>query len=258
MACESFSQEFGSQKFGSEKLDTYLDGELPESEERAVREHLRSCSSCAADALDRMQMKRSIQMAGERFRPDPAFRARIQRAASAPKRAGRVWNWPTVFAFSTAAIVLIAVLSTFYLQKREREGRLVSELVDLHVATLASANPVDVVSTDRHTVKPWFEGKLPFTFDLPELEGSPFTLVGGRAAYLDQSAGAELIFRIRQHNLSVFIFQERAGGPSCAGVARADELNFHLRGWTRNGLCYFVVGDVNQDDLNKLAALMQG
>ena len=77
------------------------------------------------------------------------------------------------------------------------------------MATLASANPVDVISTDRHTVKPWFEGKIPFTFNLPELEGSPFALVGGRVSYLNQSPGAELIFRVRQHQISVFIFQER-------------------------------------------------
>jgi anti-sigma factor RsiW len=256
MACEHWSEKVGSEKSWSEKLDTYLDGELPGNDEREVREHLRACPSCAADALDRMQMKRSIQAAGQRFRPDPAFRSRMQRA-TVPKRGVRPWHWPTVFALSTAAIVLVAALSTAYLQKRDREGRLVSELVDLHVATLASSNPVDVISTDRHTVKPWFEGKLPFTFDLPDLQGSPFTLVGGRTTYLNESAGAELIFRIRQHNLSVFIFQERAVGAGCAGAATASELNFHLQGWSRNGLCYFVVGDVNQDDLEKLAALMK-
>lgn len=257
MACERWSENAGSERSWSEQLDTYLDGELPEKDEVAIREHLRSCSSCAAETLDRMQTKRSIQAAGQRFRPDPAFRERIQQAVSTPKRAARVWRWPTVFALSAAAVVLLAAFSSFLLQKRDREKRIVSELVDLHVATLASSNPVDVISTDRHTVKPWFEGKLPFTFDLPELQGSPFTLVGGRTAYLNQSAGAELIFRIRQHNLSVFIFQERAIGPDCDGIASASELNFHLRGWSRNGLCYFVIGDVNQDDLDKLAALLK-
>jgi anti-sigma factor RsiW len=257
MACELWSQKFGSQKTGSEKLDAYLDGELSPAEERETREHLRTCPSCAADALDRMQIKRSIHAAGERFRPDAALRARVQKAAAAPKRTTRLWHWPTAFALSAAAIVLIAALSAAYIQKRDREGRLISELVDLHVAALASSNPVDVISTDRHTVKPWFEGKLPFTFDLPDLQNSPFTLIGGRTAYLNQSAGAELIFRIRQHNLSVFIFQERALGSNCAGVANASQLNFHLQGWSRNDLCYFVVGDVNQDDLAKLASLMK-
>jgi anti-sigma factor RsiW len=168
-----------------------------------------------------------------------------------------VLEWPAVFALSAAALVLVAALAAVHLQDRDRERRVVSELVDLHVATLASSNPVDVVSTDRHTVKPWFEGKLPFTFDLPDLQGSPFTLIGGRTAYLNQSAGAELIFRVRQHNLSVFIFQERALGSACAGTAETSELNFHLERWSRNGLCYFVVGDVNHDELEKLATLMK-
>ena len=109
-------------------------------------------------------------------------------------------------ATAAAVLLVVAVLVTV---KRNGEQQLMSELVDQHVATLASPNPVDVVSTDRHTVKPWFAGKIPFTFNLPELQDSPFVLVGGRVSYLNQSPGAELIFRVRQHQISVFIFQEK-------------------------------------------------
>lgn len=240
----------------TEKLGPYLDGELPEQEERSLRDHLRTCATCATGALDLMQLKRSVKLAAQRFHPDPEFRARVQQTIAARERS--VWRWPMVFAFSAAAIALVAVLSAIYQQSRTRERPLVSELVDLHVATLASPNPVDVVSTDRHTVKPWFEGKLPFTFDLPELQGTPFTLIGGRTSYLHQSAGAELVFRIRQHNLSLFIFPERALSASCSGTQSISELNFHIQSWSQNGLCYFVVGDVNHDDLNKLAVLLKG
>jgi anti-sigma factor RsiW len=155
------------------------------------------------------------------------------------------------------AAVLIA--SAFLLTQSQRRGerQLMSELVDQHVATLASSNPVDVVSTDRHTVKPWFEGKIPFTFNLPELQGSPFALAGGRVAYVKQSPGAELIFRIRQHQISVFIFQERAlegaGGSESARTA----LSFEVRSWCRNGLCYFVIGDAGAQDLGQLAELLK-
>ena len=132
-----------------------------------------------------------------------------------------------------------------------------SELVDQHVATLASSNPVDVVSTDRHTVKPWFEGKIPFTFNLPELQGSPFALAGGRVAYVNQSPGAELIFRVRQHQISVFIFQERAlaraGGTESVRAA----LSFEVRTWCRNELCYFVIGDASAQDLDQLVELLK-
>jgi anti-sigma factor RsiW len=240
-----------------EKLDAYVDGELPREDEQAFREHFKSCDNCAADALDRVQMKRSIQAAAMRYRPDPALRARVRSSIAAPSSTKRTWRWAPSFAFAAACVVLIAALWTSHFRRYTREQQLVSELVDLHVATLASASPVDVVSTDRHTVKPWFEGKLPFTFDLPELQGSPFTLIGGRTSYLNQSPGAELIFRIRQHNISAFIFQESAIEQNCR-LASASDFNFHLESWSRNGLCYFVVGDVNAEDLGKLAALLKG
>jgi len=133
---------------------------------------------------------------------------------------------------------------------------LLSELADLHVATLASSNPVDVVSTDRHTVKPWFAGKIPFTFNLPELQDSAFTLVGGKVSYLNQSPGAELIFRVRQHQISVFIFQEQVLGnvrPEDAVTA----LSFNVRSWSHNGLRYFVIGDASPEDLDKLSGLIK-
>jgi anti-sigma factor RsiW len=245
MACDQWSG----------KLDPYLDRELPDDEDRALLDHLRSCTACAVDVFLRVREKRAIQAAGMRFAPDPAFRARMARTVARSSRAPRAWGWPALAAFATA-IVLAAVLSGSFVRTRGRETQLVSELVDLHVATLASANPVDVISTDRHTVKPWFEGKLPFTFDLPELQGTEFTLIGGRTSYLNQSAGAELIFRVRQHNISVFIFPERTLGFAC-GSRSAGQMNFHVLSWTRNDLCYFMVGDVNPDDLDKLAALLK-
>src|SRR3989454_12268228 len=69
---------------------------------------------------------------------------------------------------------------------------------------------VDVISSDRHTVKPWFQGKIPFAFDLPQLQNSEFSLLGGRMAYLDQTPGAHLIYDMRKHHISVFVFQERS------------------------------------------------
>jgi anti-sigma factor RsiW len=123
------------------------------------------------------------------------------------------------------------------------------------VATLASANPVDVLSTDRHTVKPWFQGKIPFTFNLPELQNSGFTLVGGRVTYLGQAPGAELIYQIRKHQISVFIFQDRADLGS--GSSPQKELSFNLQSWTQDGLHYFVIGDASSIDIQALADMLK-
>src|SRR5579863_78943 len=115
---------------------------------------------------------------------------------------------------ATAMIAILAVSGLIIARVERihtRHGQQVfGELVDQHVATLASLSPVDVVSTDRHTVKPWFQGRIPFTFDLPELQNSEFSLLGGRMAYLEQTPGAQLIYKIRKHEISVFVFQEQS------------------------------------------------
>src|SRR5258708_16158579 len=120
---------------------------------------------------------------------------------------------------AAAVVLVVGTLTSTYLGTRSGRDQVFSEIADLHVATLASASPVDVISTDRHTVKPWFQGKIPFTFNLPELQGTDFTLVGGRVTYLAQSAGAQLIYRLRQHEISVFIFQDR--GVETSALASA-------------------------------------
>jgi anti-sigma factor RsiW len=246
MVCETWA----------EKLDAYLDGELPAAEARGLGEHLRGCSACAAESLSRVQQKRALQAAGQRFTPDPAFRSRIQEriAARRPTRWNRFW-FPVL---ATAMVLLIATVLPLTLNRRQRgEQQLMSRLADMHVATLASSNPVDVVSTDRHTVKPWFEGKIPFTFNLPELQDSPFVLLGGKVSYLNQSPGAELLFRLRQHQISVFVFQERALGNLHPDDAVQTALSFNVRSWSHNGLRYFVIGDASAQDLDKLSELLK-
>jgi anti-sigma factor RsiW len=251
MACEHWT----------EQLDAYIDGELPANEARALDEHLRGCSSCAAEALGKVQQKNAVHAAGQRFTPDPAFRARIhagiKKTIAAPKPTMWSQRWFPVFVTATAAVLLLASAFLLTLQhNRTSEQQRISELVDQHVAILASANPVDVVSTDRHTVKPWFAGRIPFTFNLPELQGSPFVLVGGRVSYLSQSPGAELIFRVRQHQISVFIFQDQKPGEAENESVRT-ALSFQVRTWRRNGLQYFVIGDASPQDLDNLSALIK-
>jgi anti-sigma factor RsiW len=237
----------------SEKLDTYLDGELSAAEARAVAEHLRGCAACAADALSRVQQKRAIRDAGQRFAPNPAFRARIEKSLAPRKRFAARRMWLPVLAISVGVLVAGAMFLTL----RRSQQQLIGELVDQHVATLASANPVDVISTDRHTVKPWFAGKIPFTFNLPELEGSPFELVGGKVSYLSQSPGAQLIFRVRQHQISLFVFQDREDGRASEKDWTGTDVSFSVRTWQHNGLRYFMIGDVSGQDLDKLSDLIK-
>jgi anti-sigma factor RsiW len=239
-----------------EKLDAYLDGELPPSEARQFGSHVRECSACAADALERVQMKRAVGVAGRAHEPSVEFRRKMFGEFTKAESKQRSWGWKLVLA--PAALVLIISLGVMLLVGREKSRReqTFGELADMHVMTLASAMPVDVVSTDRHTVKPWFEGKIPFAFNLPELRGSDFTLVGGKVAYLGRTPGAQLIYRIRKHQLSVFIFQDRGEATSWASDPLS-MLSFTFETWTKNGLRYYVVGDVPASDVESLSKLFR-
>jgi anti-sigma factor RsiW len=239
------------------KLDTYLDGELPANEMKTLDGHVRNCSACAADVLSRLQLKRAVQFAGKRYSPSAEFRARVQRQITTRPRLSWVPAWVTAAALM--AVLLVGTLVATYVgRQRQARAQAFSEVADLHVATLASANPVDVLSTDRHTVKPWFQGKIPFTFNLPELQNSEFTLLGGRVAYLGQAPGAQLIYQVRKHEISVFIFPEgstRGALPSDSGPLKHATFNF--QSWDQNGLRYIMVGDASADDLSKLADLLK-
>jgi len=247
MVCESWKA----------KVDTYLDGELPDEEMRTFDAHVRSCSSCAADVLTRVQTKRAIQVAGKRFTPTAEFRKQLQQSiVPKPQRDLRL-GWAT--ASAAAVILVVGALSSSYLSLSTRD-HVFSEIADLHVETLASSSPVDVLSTDRHTVKPWFQGRIPFAFDLPELQNSEFTLLGGRMAYLDQTPGAHLIYDVRKHHISVFVFQERAVNlPASLGKRSLspNNLTFNMETWSQGGLRYFVIGDANVGDIDDLAKLFK-
>jgi anti-sigma factor RsiW len=232
----------------TEKLEPYLDGELSSQETRELEGHLRSCPMCTSDVLRHLQMKRELRTAGRRFAPSSDFKLRIQQQIT-PKRSAPVfWRWAVpVFA------VLLVAIALYLGRQRSQDEYAANELADLHVSTLASATPVDVVSTDRHTVKPWFQGKIPFTFNLPELQNSEFTLVGGRLAFMNQTVGAHLIYQVRKHEISVFIFPEHA----LHAVNGHKTLSFSTESWNEGGLSYFVIGDAGHDDIHKLAELLK-
>jgi anti-sigma factor RsiW len=201
-------------------------------------------------------MKRAIHVAGKRYTPSAEFRKRMQQKIAVKPRRSFGLGW--TFAAAAAAIIVVGTLTSAYLGTRSGRDQVFSEIADLHVATLASSSPVDVISTDRHTVKPWFQGKIPFAFNLPELQNSEFSLLGGRMTYLDQTPGAHLIYDVQKHHISVFVFQERSL------PAKLDEnsfsprqLPFNLETWSQGGLRYFVIGDASAADIDSLAKLFK-
>jgi anti-sigma factor RsiW len=247
MVCESWKT----------KLDTYHDGELSAAETRTLDTHVHGCLACSAAALASVQMKRAIQVAGRRFTPGAEFRKRVQRSI-VPKH-HRSFRLGWMLTAAAACILVVGTLTSNHVGSRSGRDlayrdHVYSEIADLHVATLASSTPVDVISTDRHTVKPWFQGRIPFAFNLPELQNSEFSLLGGRMTYLDQMPGAHLIYDVRKHHISVFVFQERAKPAMLIENSLSPkDLPFNMETWSLGGLRYFVIGDTGVADIDSLA-----
>ncbi len=239
------------------KLDQYVDGELAPAEVQALATHLRTCAACGAEVLDRVHIKRAIHTAGRRYEPSPEFRARIAQSLRTEPRRGFTARWKLVLVPVLTLLIAAFWLNSYLGRERANRRRIYSELADLHVATLASATPVDVLSSDRHTVKPWFQGRIPFTFNLPELAGSEFTLLGGRVAYLQQVPGAHLIYQIRKHEISVFIFPAGAEEIEMLPSGAANAASFNSETWSQNGLRYFVIGDSSPQDIRALSKLLR-
>ncbi|HEX7677645.1 MAG TPA: hypothetical protein VF713_05950 [Thermoanaerobaculia bacterium] len=217
-----------SKHLTAEEIERYADGELD------AAEHFHECASCANAALSVMQMKRALR-AMPRFTPPAALRSRV--LARPPRRSYTAW-W-----LAAAAILALVVAGGALWRTRDATA---SQLVDLHTTILASANPVDVLSTDRHTVKPWFEGKLPFAVDVPDL-AQPFHLIGGRVIYWRGQQGAYLLIGKGAHRISLFVFANDA-------VPRAIESHAGMTivVWRAGGLAYVAVVDVPADDLQPL------
>jgi anti-sigma factor RsiW len=238
-------------------LDHYIDSELAHDELASLESHLHGCPSCAADALGRLQMKRMTRIAGARYSPAPQFRLRIEQSIKARRKPLWVFGWLPKAAAAVALLTMVIGSATLWVRHSQRRQAL-TELADLHVATLASANPVDVVSTDRHTVKPWFAGKLPFTFNLPELQDSPFKLAGGRVAYFEHSPGAQLLFEAGKHRLSVFIFQDHSNAmPFNSNITTTRTLAFNMETWAQGGLRYVIISDAEPSAVHALSDLFR-
>jgi anti-sigma factor RsiW len=233
-----------------EKIGLYVDGELEPTAEHAIASHLQSCADCSSAVLEQQALKKAVRVAGKRFTAPPDLYASVQRQMVPKKNVG--W-WFKVSALAVPAI-LLALIAFALLSRPSTSSATVAQLIDQHVNMLASANPVDVISSDRHTVKPWYQGKLPFTFNPPELaKDSPFTLLGGRLTYAQHSPGAELVYQVRQHKISVFIFQTR----DVHGEPSAGNQTFVVNGWQQGSLQYYIVTDAAREDTDRLRSLLQ-
>jgi anti-sigma factor RsiW len=237
-------------------LSAFIDGELPDGEQEAIQQHLAGCHACALRVLSATELKAATARAGRRFAPPPGALARLTaQLHREPRRSVRIHSIRRVAWASLAAAMLLAVSLIGWRQLPET-NTLAAELLDQHLSTLSNAATPQVISSDRHTVKPWFQGRLPFSFNLPEAQALPpdTTLKGADLTYLKGQPAALLLFTIHKHEVSVFLTQ-RFGGPSLTALP-STRSGFTIHSATTHDLRIIAVSDVSPADLDALVATL--
>jgi len=189
-------------------------------------------------------------------RTEIALEAAGQRRQATPP-AGRRWRWPAwgLAAAGFACGVLASAVTLHLLSPADGTRALEQELASSHVRALMVAHLTDVASSDQHTVKPWFQGKLPFSFNLPEPLPDDTKLEGANLTYLRNQPAALLLFSIGKHRVSVFISQRTSTGIS-AGFS-AEHAGFHVAGFSTDDLQAVAVSDVDPARLSNLVATIE-
>jgi anti-sigma factor RsiW len=232
-------------------IDPYADGELEAAALLELEHHLQSCSACGLTWRNLQSLKKSLKQDALYFTAPDALRQRIKSELpspprSIPERRSWDWNWLTTMMSGLAAACL-ALLLTVTLTGRSSEQPLAQEVVSSHIRSLMANHVMDVVSTDQHTVKPWFNGKLDFSPPVKNLAGQEFPLIGGRLDYIGGHSVAALIFQRHKHIINLFIWPTKENdsktesSPSIQG--------YNVIHWTETGMTFWAVSDLNEKEL---------
>ena len=244
-----------------DRLSPFLDDELDPLVSRDVSQHLETCPSCAAAFARQRDVSATLRRDLEYYRAPELLRARILRDARAAARraegapSGAVahpWRWVGV------AAAVVAVVGggwlTASLPLTAGRDAVIREAVSGHVRSLMASHLTDVASTDQHTVKPWFAGKLDFSPPVTDFAAAGYPLVGGRLDYLQGRSVAALVYQRRKHVINVFVWPDAHE----AGLSAATRQGFHVIVEKHAGMAYCLVSDLNPDELAAFARMLTG
>jgi anti-sigma factor RsiW len=256
-------------------LQAYADGELDLVRSLETEEHLKNCPDCAGSLRQQQTLRKAFRAPGMYQRAPQSLRARILAAAEQSAKAeesrsstnvvkmpaarpGRGISWLA----AAAAIIVVVFLGLRLspaLQNHSADDLVAQEVVASHIRSLQPGHLYDVESTDQHTVKPWFDGRIDFAPPVRDLAEQGFPLVGGRLDYIGHRNVAALVYQRRKHFINVFVWPEGSSGtPEMSDGTRQESRDgYNLIEWSQGGMHMIAVSDVSVDDLKQFKQLLQ-
>ncbi|HUW29409.1 MAG TPA: anti-sigma factor [Sulfuriferula sp.] len=248
-----------------ELLSAHVDQELGLPEASEMDQHLQTCAACHSAFVSQTALRYAVKQHASYFQAPGDLESRIRatlplehEAQAAPAKRWPwyrgSWNW---FNVGTALASLVALVwsASLYLATPSPNELLAEEVVSSHVRSLMVNHLADVASSDQHTVKPWFNGKLDFSPIVNDLAAQGFPLVGGRLDYLDHRAVAALVYRHRLHLINVYIWP--AANERQTAFHTLSIQGYHLVYWSEAGMVYWMISDLDPHDLMVLAHILQ-
>jgi len=239
-----------------ELLHAYTDGELDLANARETERHLQNCADCRGTERVIRELRSALTSDAPAYRA-PAHlrrnvRAALRREAKSSPQSLSPW---LMFATGAALAALIVGFALFQTTRATRTDAIVDQVVANHVRSLLAVQLVDVVSSDQHTVKPWFDGKIDFAPQVHDLAAKGFPLVGGRLDYLDGKTVAALVYQRNKHAINLFITPAPTNRSTSPMVT--SRRGYNVVAWTNNGMKYWAVSDLNQTELRQFTQLFE-
>jgi anti-sigma factor RsiW len=228
------------------------DDELDAGHARDVEAHAATCTRCAGKLAAAREIKQALGANDLRYAAPASLRARIEGAMPKPQPVTDRRTWLKGFALGGTLSALAASGIGFLVLRDAREDRVLGDAISAHLRSLQSDHLTDVLSSNQHTVKPWFNGRIDLAPPVPDLTAQGFTLIGGRLDFLDGQPVAALVYRRRAHVINVFVGQ--ALGASSAGPQIQVVQGFNVLRWRNGGLSIIAVSDLNRDELQEFEA----
>jgi anti-sigma factor RsiW len=242
-----------------EWIHGYLDGEMDLVKSVEIEEHLKDCHACTQTYQGIRSLRSAVADSALRFEPSANFERRLRTALRRESEAERKpvklrWRW-ALAAMSLVAAALVIWTIASMLTRPSAGDVLAQEIVSSHVRSLMANHLTDVPSTDQHTVKPWFDGKLDFSPSVKDLSQQGFVLIGGRLDYIGNRPVAALVYQRRQHPINLFIWP--SAEARAVGERASVRQGYNLISWSNGGMTYWAVSDLNLAELQQFVQLLQ-